>query len=656
MSALAGIFNFNNKPIREAQREEVATLWHGLGANGPDSGDLLFEGSIGMCYRAIPANEESRGEIQPLLGRHKTILVADLRLDNREELLGSLPQPYKIGKQVTDAELVLAAYEKWGEMFPLHLVGDFALMLFDGAQQRVLLARDHIGARPLFYHYNSERLICSSQLGPLLEVAGISLEINDEFVAGYLMYDPEPELTAYKHIHSVKPFHVLTFTADGKVRERPYWDLAAIKPLRHKNDADYEEEFRFHFKNAVRGPLRTDRPVFSDLSGGLDSSSIVCQAHQLIQNSEVQARELFTISLVSSDSPTSDQAKYIRYVEEHIGRAGFHIDQDDAPLFSTLSVENALPNLNALLFCEAKHGLISRLMQQANSRVLLCGVGGDEITCAQQNPAPELSDLVAGFNFITLHERLKVWSNATKRPYLPLLRDAVKPLLPDSWRWRREMNTPGIIPDFLTPAFVSDFSLRRRHVAKTPFACSTPSGDDQALGFWTAIRGIAVGYRQEMTRGDISYPFLARPLVEFMQAIPHTQRVQVKKSRYLMRRALKDLLPAGIVKRRGKGNPQETIVRAFTREWPRLKPYLEDGRIASHGYVRKPEFLLAIEGYRLGKGIYLAMLLKLLSLEFWLRRLESVNQPATGPIEDLVSLSYQKPAHVIARAAYGPNR
>lgn len=656
MSSIAGIYNFNRQPIRETQREQLATLWKALEANGPDGGDILFAGPVGMSYRAFHVNEESRLELQPLPGRHDTMIVGDLRLDNRAELIASLRGALlKEASETTDIELALAAYEKWGEQFLLHLIGEFALMLYDGGSQKVILARDHIGTRPLYYHYDKQQLTCSSELGPLLEVVQIPLEINNDFVAGYLMYHPEPGLTAYKNIHSVKPFHLLTFTAEGRPRETRYWDPARIKPIRFKADADYVEGFKFHFTNAVRGPLRTNRPVFSDLSGGLDSSSIVCMAHRLIQTGEVPAPELFTISLVSHRSPTSDQSDYIRHVEKQIRREGYHLDEDDCPLFSTLSVENALSSLNPLLYCEAKHRRIATLMEQAGARVLLCGSGGDEITCAQQDPSPELADLLVAFQFRALHQRIKAWSTRTKRPYAMLLRDAIRPVLPAVIRTRRELRRPGIVPNFLLPKFARDFSLRDRHVARSPFVCDTPSGNDQALGFWTAIRGIAAGHRRDMTRGHISYPFLARPLVEYMQAIPHTQRVQVAKRRYVMRRALNDLLPAAILKRRDKGNPQETIARAFIHAWPRLKPQFEDPRIASYGYVDKELFLAAVENYRLGKSIHLAVFLKLLSLEFWLRRLESF-QPGTAKASELPELHLSNLRSLLPQSVCVPER
>ncbi len=619
MSALAAIYNFNRQPIREAQREQLAILWQRLASTGPDGGDMRINGPVGMCYRGFHVNEHERLEVQPLVDRN-SMLAGNLRLDNREELILELHN----GSNVTDIELVSAAYQKWGELFPLHLIGEFALLLFDEAAQKIVLARDHIGARPLYYYYDDERLICSSELGPLIESLRIPLAINNEYVAGYLMYDPEPHLTPYKKVHAVKPFHVVTFNAEGSCHEKRYWDLAAVQPICFRNDAEYEEGFKFHFTNAVRGPLNTDRPVFSDLSGGLDSSSIVCVAHQLIEDGEAPARELQTVSLVSTGSPTSDQTEYIRCIEQHIGRAGYHIDELDYPLFSTLSLENALPNLNPLLFCAAKHRRISHLMERAGARVVLSGVGGDEIACAQQNPAPELADLLCGLRFGSFHERLKAWSRRTKRPYITLLRDAVRLLLPHSLRTRHETGRPGVVPAFLLDQFVKEFSLPRLHVARSPFSCDTPSANDQALGFWTAIRSIATGWRSELTRGYVSYPFLARPLVEYMQAIPHTQRVQLGKSRFLMRRALRDVLPQAIVKRRNKGNPQETIARAFRQEWPRLRQFFESSRVSSYGYVDNHAFISAVEEYRLGKSIHLAMLLKLLALEFWLRRLESL--------------------------------
>src|SRR5258705_7083236 len=169
MSELAGFFNFNNEPLRDEQREQLLILWNSLEERGPDGGDVVVKGPVGMCYRAFHTNRESRLERQPFIGANGEVLVGDLRLDKRDELISMLRGLLRRGPgEITDIELAMAAYQRWGEMFPLHLVGEFALMLYDPNNNKVLLARDHIGARPMYYHCDKDRLICSSELGPLL--------------------------------------------------------------------------------------------------------------------------------------------------------------------------------------------------------------------------------------------------------------------------------------------------------------------------------------------------------------------------------------------------------------------------------------------------------------------------------------------------------
>jgi asparagine synthase (glutamine-hydrolysing) len=171
----------------------------------------------------------------------------------------------------------------------------------------------------------------------------------------------------------------------------------------------------------------------------------------------------------------------------------------------------------------------------------------------------------------------------------------------------------------------------RLYAIVEPFNCNSPSDRDQALGFWTAIRSVATGMRRETSGVDISYPFLDHSFVEFMQAIPHTQRVRPGETRSLMRRSLKGLLPEKIAKRKGKGNPQEVITRAICREWPRLEPLFDDARVFARGYIDQVALQSMMERFRFGCGTHSPALLKTLVLEVWLRGLErqaTVKQPA----------------------------
>lgn len=620
MSAIGGVFNFRNSPI---DPDQLNQLWISLTDRGPDGGDLRLDGAVGLCYRAFHTNRDSRPETQPFVSRDGHVLVLDGRVDNREELIAKVGGLHRSEDGiVTDVEIVMAAFLKWGNEFAAHVTGEFAFALWDPRHRNLLLGRDHIGARTLYFHKDEDRVIFSSELEALLNVARVPLEVNEEYIAGYLTYDPEPHFTPYKHFHSVSPFHVIGFANDGRVRKSAYWSLNRIKDIRYQTDEQYEADFLDHFNAAVSAPLRSDLPVCADLSGGLDSSAIVCAADELIARGEVVATQLEAISQVSAGSPSSDERRWIRYVEEYRGRVGHYIFEDDYPLLSLLSVANASRTLNPLLFCAAQHRAIYDLMRQLNSRVLLSGFGGDEITCGNPDPSPEFADLLTMGHLVQLNASLKAWSASLKRSYPGLLwRHTLVPVLPR----RLGMRLKGIAK---LPAIFDKNFCRRMHLTERvyaivePFNCELPSQRDQALGFWTAIRGIASGIRREVSRVDVSYPFLDRRLVEFMQAIPHTQRVRASENRSLMRRSLKGLLPEKIAKRRSKGNPQEVLTRAIAREWPRLEPLFEDARVFARNYIDRTALQSTVEKFRFGCGTHAPALLKTLVLEVWLRGLE----------------------------------
>src|SRR6266540_837661 len=260
MSALGGIYYFNNRPVA---RSSLISLGEKLSSHGPDGGSEVVSGSIGMVYRAFHTNRESRLEKQPLVSREGHILAWDGRLDNREEMISLLRQ--ELNGDQTDVSIAMAAYLKFGSDFLPRLIGDFALALWEPRTRTLLLARDAVGPRPLYYHANAERIIWSSELAPLLDFAGIELEVNDEYIAGYLTNGPAPELTPYKDIHAVHPGYTLS-ARDGHLKAQRYWGLDPNLEIRYKTDGEYEEHFRGLFREAVWHRLRVDGPVWGSLS------------------------------------------------------------------------------------------------------------------------------------------------------------------------------------------------------------------------------------------------------------------------------------------------------------------------------------------------------------------------------------------------------
>lgn len=637
MSALAGIFNFNNEPLREDQKEQLLILWNGLEERGPDGGNVVIKGPLGTCYRAFHTNRESRLESQPLVSANGKVVVGDLRLDNRAELISKLRGLLRSGTgEITDIQLVMAAYEKWNDTFPLHLVGEFAVMLYDPMSQEIVLARDHVGTRTLYYHRDKHRLICSSELRPLLNVIGISLQVDNEYVAGFLTNSPDPGLTSFKNIYAVKPAHIVLIGTFGQFRERCYWGLDPAKEIRYQKDEDYEEDFKSHFSAAVCAPLRSDLPVMAELSGGLDSSSIVCVADQILADGRTPAPRLETVSSVSDESPASDERKFIHLVEEQRGQTGHHLREEDHRFLSPVMGEAAIGSLNPLIFSAAYHRGVAEIMDRIGARVLLSGQGGDQIMGGASDLAPQLGDLVARRKFRLLHKQLKSWTKEQKRSYFDLLWWRVLvPMLSPKTQAKLNIDKAKQLPAWLDHDFVCRMHLRERLLGTTDtFGFHLPSARDQSAGFLSVRKGISTGRRREIAGVEVSYPFLHRPLVEFMQAIPAEQNVRLGETRSLMRRALRNVVPEKIRTRRSKGNPTDIILQAFAREGSALVSLFQDARVCQLGYSDQSALLAALERARHGVHGQYPALLNTICLEFWLRALHLQNSMARkAPVE-----------------------
>jgi len=180
MSAIGGIFNFDKGPVDD---DLVRVLASQLAKRGPDGGGNVKLDSLAMVYRAFNTTRESHHERQPLVSSRGQILCWDGRLDNREELITNLGEELR-GDQ-TDAGIVMAAYMKWGFDSLSRIVGTFALSLWDSASRSLLLARDIIGAHDLYYQRNEKRVIWASDLRVLLDLSGIDVEVDDEYIAAY---------------------------------------------------------------------------------------------------------------------------------------------------------------------------------------------------------------------------------------------------------------------------------------------------------------------------------------------------------------------------------------------------------------------------------------------------------------------------------------
>jgi len=560
------------------------------------------------------------GPDQESLGALRHVLLAwDGRLDNRPDLARAVEAP----RDTPDLELLALAYERWGLEFPAHVTGDFALALWDGRQRRLSLARDPFGLRPLFYAPWGEGLVWASTLRGL-RAAGAALgDIDEEWIAGYFSRSIDPATTPWRGVRAVPPGCAVLVEKESLRTER-LWRTEEMSQIRLGGDAEYEERFRDLFLAAVRRRLRTAGPVTAELSGGLDSSSIVCAADHLLRAGEAAAPDLVTVSYVYERSPSSDERPFMAEVEARTGRRRRHVLESEAPRLAGLA-GSALEIPSSLVCFRELYRAVFELMRENGSRVLLSGFGGDHLLTSQVDVPYQLADLLHQGDLRAFLPALSRWRAEQQKPYLQLLWEgALCPLLPRPARLRLS-SPPTPLPPWLDRRFVRRRDLAARAVATLdiPGEYPRPSKRRQAGAVQSAIRAICWMYDWWDAPIQFSAPYLDRDLVEFCLGVPDDQFVRRGETRSLHRRALAGLLPPRIARRRDKRGPDEAILRAIAERWGDLQPLLDEPRIAARGWVSPAAFRRALQEARFGRpGDHLPALLPSLSLEVWMRAVE----------------------------------
>lgn len=614
MSALAGILRRDGGPPQAS----LARLSRSLRRLGPDGEAFAVSGPAGMVYRPFHTFSASRRWQQPLQDLRGRLLTWDGRLDNGADLASELGLSPALRED--DPRLVLAAYERWGLGSLSRLIGDFALALWDPAETRLVLARDAFGARPLYYAAEPGSLAWASALGPLLERRGTGLpEIDEEFVADFLTFPNASERTPYEDIRSVPPGCALVA---GRIGEELhcFW---AFDPGRHildAGDAEHEERFRELFREAVRVRLRAEGTVCAELSGGLDSSSIVCMADEILRAGEAEAGKLETISYVFDRATRSDERPFIRAVEEWRGRPGIHLREDDHPILTPLSEDARLEYPTFEHAFAARHEQVERTLRDLGARVLLSGDGGDQVTWGSVGLPLEPADLLSKLRLFGFLRSLRTWRRALDIPFVELLWEGtIHPLLPRRVRASSSLVRSGI-PAWIDAGFQRRMSLPSRRLGVR--ARGLPSDQFQALMLHSCAAVCSRGYFLLDGCIEPSYPFLHRPLVEFLLAVPLSQKIRPGENRSLMRRALRGLLPDEVASRNTKSGPSSAIYRGIAREWRWIETLLEAPRVAERGWVDAYLLRRDFERARHGAPVDIVLLVKVLTLELWLRSME----------------------------------
>lgn len=617
MSVQFGRWNLDERPVDSGYLERVGAS---LSRYGPDGGSSFNDKGVAILHYAFHTTKESHEEKQPHICASGAVLTWDGRLDNRSDLMRELR--HSATANPTDVALVGAAYERWGTSCFGKLIGDWALSIWNKKDQSLVLAKDAIGVRHLYYSFDTDQVSWSTILDPLVRLAGKTFELNEEYIAGWLSMFPAVHLTPCIGAHSVPPSS-LVLLGRGKHAVSKYWDFDPEKKIRYRTDAEYEEHFRTVFSTAIQRKLRSDRPVLAELSGGRDSSSIVCMADEIIARGLADTPRLDTISYFNDSEPNWNERPYFTKVEEKRGYTGWHVNvavQD--PEGITTSEPSPESPYGRFVPTPGYDGRTATQLRMCitprGNRVVLSGIGGDEIMGGVPTPTPELQDLLANAQFGALAHQLKLWALERRKPWFDLLWDAARLFFssaPKGWR-------PA-------PWLQSEFMKRHcralgGYPSRTKLFGAPPSFQEN-LGTLDALRRqLACTAPPFGPPYEKCYPYVDRDFLEFVFAIPRVQLIRPTQRRSLMRRALVGIVPDEILNRKTKAFVVRAPMVAILGNWAHFAGMTQNMVAGSLGIVCPERLLEELQNIRRGETVPIVTLKRTLYLERWLKDLRAL--------------------------------
>jgi len=303
MSGFIGIFNADQAPV---DCELLERLTRSLAFRGPDARAVWCKGSVGFGHTLFRTTWEARYERQPFTLDQQVWIVADARVDAREDLVRELGCGHELAlNQTPDAELILRAYLKWSETCLDHLIGDFSFAIWDGRSRRLFCARDHFGVKLFYYAWVGATFIFSNTIATLRLHPQITNRLNERALADFLLFDCNWTLdtTFFTDIQKLSAAHQL-IVIDTGLKRRKYWQLVAPERVSFHREEECVEGFRERLDQAVADRLRTGKVSIS-FSGGLDSTNMALAArnvdHRRGQQTDLKAFTVVYDTLIPDD-------------------------------------------------------------------------------------------------------------------------------------------------------------------------------------------------------------------------------------------------------------------------------------------------------------------------------------------------------------------
>jgi asparagine synthase (glutamine-hydrolysing) len=615
MSAIFGI-----RKARQRLATEVDLVHFGNASQkfGRDGLYIRAGGRVGMGFQPYHTHERSVLEDQPAIDEYGNMLTLDGRLDNYSELCTQLGLS---GNRILDSSIVLKAFARWGENCFSRLVGDWALALWSDQDQLLYLARDHAGTRTLYFEQTDGDVHWSTYLDTFF-VAKKSRDLDEDFAASYLACRPTRDLTPYKGIEAVTPAHYLVFN-DNKMDRKIHWQWIVKDRIHYRTDAEYGEHFLTLFKSSVARRTGPGAPILAQLSGGMDSTSIVCVSDHLRIGQGAKLPDLLdTVSYFDDTEPNWNERPYFSLVEASRGKTGVHIDSSRTS-FCDLTINPPSLQPRGALRCPEKDIQFDALIESGGYRAILSGLGGDELLGGVPTGIPELADYLVSAQLNKLICMAVSWCLTDRKPLVNALAETIAytALL---YRPNR-VNLKLCLPWLRACVTSRCKELARRDVTVGNSLGLAPSSVNNALTWWSVLGRLPHTRHVSPHRSEYRYPFLDKELVDFLLRVPRNQLVRPGRRRFLMREALKGIVPIDILERRRKASRIRGPLTAFRDNQEKLMRFANTRQFMVSRFLDVDEFRKALVSTTKGDNPQWWMaLLRAIELEVWLRSNDAV--------------------------------
>jgi asparagine synthase (glutamine-hydrolysing) len=552
MSAIFGILRFDDEAVSPRDIERMGnTLTH----RGPDGRKTAVEDNVAMGHCLLRVNEEDWFEAQPIRDG-ELLLVADARIDNREALASEIGIADAALRDMPDSAMLLAAYRHWGEDFAEHLVGDFTFAIWDARAKTLLLGRDHMGQRGLYYHHGKGFLVFASEVQALWAVEGVPRRLSENELGRRLLgsFERVRGQTLFEDVAILTNATLLRVDGSGATASRVYWEPHAGPEHHGRDEAYFLDAYRATLEEAVACRVRRlIKPPALCFSGGFDSGTIAALAGPI---AAAQGRRLIAISSVLEEGDSFPFSNTARAAAEAFRRYPFidlrYYTRGGDDIFSDIEESFAITH-NLIGTQYVRRGMY-RIAVGAGARLIMDGHGGD-YTVNMRSFGMLGRILLRGHARRFAREfRLRLRTTGHRAHHV-LRRDVLPGVLP-LWimatfyrarrgfrpMWRKKGVTHDFVRSLIARDAIDPARLRQTYPAKNRWQARYLHLLGNVAAGPAGERIMAGAYGLEFSR-----PFHDKRVVELGLAIPEDLQFKNGLERYLARRAFADRLPASLL-------------------------------------------------------------------------------------------------------------